>query len=263
MNYLNPKEVWDSLADESRDAPLKAVISRKDVNNHYVDRLQKMLFNKVIRTRKDFKVLDVGCGVGRLTLWAAPRVERMVGVDLSPKMIEIAKKGANIQNLKNIEFFVIDGKSLPFEDEEFDLILVVWLLKYIIDESQLKSMIEEICRVTKEKGHIAMIGEVDDNGPTLLTREDFDGQALLRPSDYYVSLFANYGAKLIERNATHRATFLALYSAILKKLGLEKYNKIDSYPLKIVINFNLLFDILMRKRITRKGHQFFYFTKSA
>lgn len=94
MDDLNQKETWDSLSDQSGEHPLRAVISKNDLNNYYVDKTQKRLFNEVIKIKKDFKVLDVGCGVGRWSLWFAPQVEKVVGVDLSSKMIEIAKKRA-------------------------------------------------------------------------------------------------------------------------------------------------------------------------
>jgi SAM-dependent methyltransferase len=262
MDDLNQKETWDSLSDQSGEHPLRAVISKNDLNNYYVDKTQKRLFNEVIKIKKDFEVLDVGCGVGRWSLWFAPQVEKVVGVDLSPKMIEIAKKRAISCNIKNIEFFGIENSLIRFKDNEFDLVVGVWILKYIMNGDKLKQMIEEMCRVIKAGGYVAIIEQVDYNGPILLGKEDLSGQSLLRPPDYYISLFEGCGMKLIKHYTTTNSIFLGLYSIIRKKLKIEKYYKIDQYFSKIVIFINRLFDKLMEKNIKKDGHHFFYFRKT-
>ena len=262
MDYINyQKETWDSLATEGEEYPLRAVISKDGINNWYVDKTQKMLFTKVIKIKRHFKVLDVGCGVGRWSLWLAPQGERVVGVDISPKMIEIAKKRAISSNIKNIVFFVIKNSLIKFKDNEFDLVIGVWLLKYIMDEDKLKQMIKEMCRVTKVGRYVAIIEQVDYNGPILLGKEDLSGQSLLRPPDYYISLFEDCGMKLIKHCITTNSIFLGLYSIIRKKLKIEKYYKIDQYLLKIVIDINCYFDKLMKTHILKNGHHFFYFRK--
>lgn len=262
MVRLNQKEIWDSLSDQSGEHPLRAVISKNDLNNYYVDKTQKRLFNEIVKIKRNFKVLDVGCGVGRWSLWLAPQGERVVGVDVSPKMIEIAKKRAFSSNIKNIEFFGIENSLIRFKDNEFDLVVGVWILKYIMDIDELKQMIEEMCRVTKAGGCVAIIEQVDYNGPVLLGKEDLSGQSLLRPPEYYISLFEECGMKLIKHYTTTNSIFLGLYSTIRNKLKIEKYYKIDQYLSKIVIFIGGLFDKLMEKNIKKDGHHFFYFRKT-
>lgn len=61
------------------------------------------------------KVLDVGCGAGKYSLALAPRVTAAVGVDLSPAMIEAAKKKAEAHDSKNVEFICADWSLLDSE----------------------------------------------------------------------------------------------------------------------------------------------------
>jgi len=55
-------------------------------------------------------VLDLGCGVGRLTRVLAERARRVVAVDVSPEMLELAR-GLN-RELGNVEWLLGDGRTL-------------------------------------------------------------------------------------------------------------------------------------------------------
>lgn len=66
-------------------------------------------------------LLDVGCWTGPiLTLLVKEYPDKhYVGLDLTPKMIEVAKS----KKLKNVEFIVWDAEDLPFEKNSFDVII--------------------------------------------------------------------------------------------------------------------------------------------
>ncbi len=87
------------------------------------------------------KVLEVGCGTGIITE-KLKRASRLVAVDISEKMIEIAKsKGIKA------EFLVADAENLPFEDKEFDIVISITMLQDL--KNPLKA-IEEMKRVGKK-----------------------------------------------------------------------------------------------------------------
>ena len=263
MDYLDyQKETWDSLATEGEEHPLRAVISKDDLNNYYFDNTIKRLFNQTIKIENNYKVLDLGCGVGRMSLWLAPKVEKTIGIDISPKMIEIAKKRAISFNQKNVEFFVTSGKSLEFEDRYFDLIICIGVLKYIIDEEDFKQMVREMCRVTKTNGYVAIIDQVDYNGPILLGKEDFSGQSLLRHPNYYVSLFEDCNTKLVGHYTMFHNLLFSNYLFLARKMKLDKYRKTFSFLSKIVIDIDLLLGGVLKKHFKRKrGFHLLYFQK--
>ena len=66
-------------------------------------------------------LLDCGCGTGPMIslLHDKDSSRYYVGLDITPKMIEVAKS----KNLKGTEWIVGDCEALPFEDESFDVII--------------------------------------------------------------------------------------------------------------------------------------------
>jgi len=75
--------------------------------------------------------LDVGCGEGRVGAELEQRGYRVVGVDSSPQMVELARE--------RHEAVVADATALPFEDGSFDLALAYMSLMNMDDPSKARS----------------------------------------------------------------------------------------------------------------------------
>ncbi|WP_406725516.1 class I SAM-dependent methyltransferase [Streptomyces sp. GD-15H] len=69
------------------------------------------------------RVLDIGCGNGRLTRLAARTADRAVGVDLSAPMLERARASVAEEHLDNVSHLQADAQVYPFEDAAFDVAL--------------------------------------------------------------------------------------------------------------------------------------------
>ena len=72
--------------------------------------------------REEFKdLLDVWCWTGSVLSLLSEEFpnKHYVGLDLTPRMIEVAKS----KKLKNVEFIVWDAENLPFKDNSFDVVI--------------------------------------------------------------------------------------------------------------------------------------------
>lgn len=77
---------------------------------------------KHAHVRAHQKVLDVGCGTGVVAVTAARAAAKVSGLDLSPMLIELAKKNASLAGVE-VDFREGDVEALPYGDASFDVVL--------------------------------------------------------------------------------------------------------------------------------------------
>lgn len=101
-------------------------------------------------------VLDLGCGGGFDCLLAADRVGptgRVIGVDLSDEMLEIARAAAAKQGRTNVEFHVGTLESLPTTDASVDVIISNCVISDVKDRA---TAFREAVRVLRPGGRVTI-----------------------------------------------------------------------------------------------------------
>ena len=68
------------------------------------------------------RVVDLGCGTGRLTLWLAPRVKHVSGLDRDHAAIQEARRLAGAMRLSNVEFHAADVEREEYDRWQPDLV---------------------------------------------------------------------------------------------------------------------------------------------
>ena len=132
---------------------------RRGHKNSYIDLLQKMALEEVLELRGDERVLDFGCGSGRMAYWIAPKVKKVMGLECTPEMIQLAERN---RRAGNVEFMLYDGIHFPGHSCLFDLLLSVWVLQYMVGDT-LKRTIAELARYLKKEGRFYLIEQASDN----------------------------------------------------------------------------------------------------
>ncbi len=109
------------------------------------DRLQTLL---TIFAKKGGTALDIGCGVGALSFKLAAKCSKVVGVDLSQKMISYAKNKKLKMGVANVEFLCADAANAAvLFPERFDIATLVLFL-HEIDEAIRSKVVENILSIS-------------------------------------------------------------------------------------------------------------------
>jgi SAM-dependent methyltransferase len=96
------------------------------------------------------KMLDFGCGVGRMTRAFSQFFSSCVGIDVSAKMVELARKFH--ADRPQCEFVASPSATMPFEDATFDFVFSVLVLQHLPKKSMILGYISEFLRVAKDGG---------------------------------------------------------------------------------------------------------------
>lgn len=119
------------------------------------DNLRAGFFSEAVRDaairkaylRPEFVVADVGAGTGFMAAGLAPVVKRVIVVDGSQSMLEVARE--NLRGFENAEFYHSDGLSLPMPDESLDAVFANMYLHHCPEPL---AAIREMVRVLRPGG---------------------------------------------------------------------------------------------------------------
>lgn len=103
------------------------------------------------------RILDAGCGAGRITRWLADRGVEVEGVDLSPGMVEQARLAH-----PDLTFGVGSLLDLPCEDEAFGGVLL-WYSTIHLSDAELERALGEAVRVASPTAYL-LIGSQSGEG---------------------------------------------------------------------------------------------------
>ncbi len=103
------------------------------------------------------KAIDVGTGPGTFPIFLSKAIPgvRFKGIDLSPVMVEIARKNAKEEGMADkIEFEIGSAYSLPVEDHSLDLVLCITTLHHL---ERPDDFFNEVARSLKEGGAFVIV----------------------------------------------------------------------------------------------------------
>ena len=119
----NSTKFWDKIAEKYSKQPIadeESYQKKLKVTQEY--------FNP------DMELLEFGCGTGSTAIIHTPYVKHIRAIDISAKMIEIAKGKAEANNINNVTFeqLTIDELSVP--DSTYDMVLGLSILHLLEDK---------------------------------------------------------------------------------------------------------------------------------
>jgi ubiquinone/menaquinone biosynthesis C-methylase UbiE len=103
------------------------------------------------------RMLEIGCGAGRLAVELARRGFQVHAIDSVPSMVELARQhAADSQVADALSVDVGDAYSLPFANECFDLVIAVGVIPWLTHE---QPAVHEMARVARRGGFIILTAD--------------------------------------------------------------------------------------------------------
>jgi SAM-dependent methyltransferase len=116
--------------------------------------------------------VEVACGPGLITRALAPRVDSVLGLDLTPVMVEKARADAAAAGVENVSFELGDATALDLPDDAFDGAITRFSLHHIPAPVR---VLEEMRRVVKPGGWVVVSDFVtDDDGEAAAWQEGIE-----------------------------------------------------------------------------------------
>ncbi len=107
-----------------------------------------------IINQRQGRVLEVGVGTG-LSLPNYGRHLEIVGIDLSPEMLEKAREKVDEERLANVSgLHEMDASALTFANGEFDTVVAMYVITVVPDP---ETVMRELARVTKVGGQVVLV----------------------------------------------------------------------------------------------------------
>jgi ubiquinone/menaquinone biosynthesis C-methylase UbiE len=99
-------------------------------------------------------VLEVACGAAHQGESIAPHVGRVVGADLTPEMLDVARRRLRERSLDRVALTRADAAVLPFPDDSFDLTFCRFAVHHFADP---REQLDEMARVSRTGGRVAVV----------------------------------------------------------------------------------------------------------
>jgi ubiquinone/menaquinone biosynthesis C-methylase UbiE len=93
------------------------------------------------------RVLDIATGPGYIAEAFARAAQEAIGVDLTAAMLTIAEERTRERGIKNASFRIGDAQKLPFEPEEFDVVVSRLALHHMTNPEKVVQEMARVCRV--------------------------------------------------------------------------------------------------------------------
>jgi len=108
-------------------------------------------------------VLDVACGGGIVVCAFAPHVRHATGIDMTPAMLDRARRLAAEKEIDNVTWDQGDVGSLPYADGTFDVVVTRFSMHHFLDPV---GVLREMARVCAPGGRVVVIDMYASDDPT-------------------------------------------------------------------------------------------------
>lgn len=147
-----PKNNLRKFAQDANIAMHTQMAEDYDKQPHFKPENQervKALLKEYAKKTGGKRLLDLGCGTGFIMELAQPYFKEIIGIDITPKMLEIAEKKFKKKGYTNLHLQLESTDKLPFADNSFDMVTAYSFLHHLTTPVP---TLKEVYRVLKKGG---------------------------------------------------------------------------------------------------------------
>lgn len=154
------KDLWEKLAGENSKYYINSDKGRRITDEEFrdsglADYAKYVLGDNLIMDKLKYSdgpitFVDLGCGTGRMMEFMADDFDRVIGIDVSGRMIRQAEE--RLRGILNIELIENNGESIPLEENSVDMVFSYLVFQHIKDREMVENNFKEVFRVLKPRG---------------------------------------------------------------------------------------------------------------
>jgi ubiquinone/menaquinone biosynthesis C-methylase UbiE len=133
----------NEVVRESFTTQAKAFASNPWVTNE--ERIRRLVASAQLKGHES--VLDIATGPGYIAEAFARSAREVIGVDLTAAMLAIGEERSRQSGVANVSFRIGDAQNLPFEQENFDVVVCRLALHHMQEPGRVVSEMARVCRV--------------------------------------------------------------------------------------------------------------------
>ena len=144
------KQLWERLAKTNSKYYIASYKGKGITEEEFVESGREDYKNLILNDElieKNGIILEVGCGIGRMTQFMRYDFNKVIGIDISGKMIQQAK-----ERLRGAEFIETDGETIPLPSNSIDFTFSYIVFQHFKTKEMLESNFKEVYRVLKKDG---------------------------------------------------------------------------------------------------------------
>jgi len=194
------KEIYEewvhqaSIREKDEVDALRKVLDPKDskgVKNSYIDAYLKYYLLEYLSPSRTEVLLEVGCGIGRLTEYMARFARSVYGIDLIDEFIDKCRTRPGKKD-NTFYFYITEIEKL--KDIAIDKMYIVWVLMCVVDRDELIS----ILKTYRENLPYLKSGIIIEQVKSGFELEHHDGRlhCCYRTIDEYIDIFTTAGFKV-------------------------------------------------------------------
>lgn len=223
----------------------------------YLDAIERDIINRLVQPSSNKRLIDLGCGFGRLSETYLYKYKKVILFDYSKKnLLQAAEK---ISNNEKVSFIQGDVYNLPFKDNSFDTVFMIRLFHHLEDPTR---VISEVRRILRGEGNFLFTFynkydlrtrcksflRLSSPGISRVQHENVSKDGLLYVSDPdYVKQFLSQ----------HGFVIKGRYGIGFLKCGFLKYSRIpgliEKYLYKFSGRFNLTTEIFIHATLKKNS----------